>query len=386
MWFSMKEIKEKLPILILIILVFILYINNMPVDFNFNFFGFIEYLINNPDYGQYSNLKIFTISNIVLLGIFMYIYKISTSRKLPQEELINKIEKMSLFIVCFYLVLWGIMWWWNKYSTTKWLIKEKVINNVIVYDLENTLSYSITATGFLILFFMAFRQLMDKNIEIGTESYIYFVVIVLGIILLYLRWDGSWGLIKDLTEEPWLKLRKELLDGDEKGRHWALLIICICISILLVNPGGWFHKLWKNINTASGFGYFMHNENQKNPYLMTTLMFIVHWLIIFYNKKFYLGISILYIIYEIYDYRKNYGYYKDLEPKKDEVRNKKKAEAKASSSKRRTAARKRMNPNATKRRADARAKRNKSPEAARRLSPEKAKAKRLPVSKAHTIQ
>ena len=131
MLFSIKEIKKEIPILILIILVFILYINNMPVDFNFNVFGFIEHAIDDSDYGQYSNLKIFTISNIVLLCIFMYIYKISN---LPQEELRNKIGKMSLFIGGFYLVLWGIMWWGNKYSSTKWLIKEKVINNVIVYE------------------------------------------------------------------------------------------------------------------------------------------------------------------------------------------------------------------------------------------------------------
>ena len=45
MWFSVKGMKKELPILILILLVFILYVNNMPVDFNLNLFGFIEYLL-----------------------------------------------------------------------------------------------------------------------------------------------------------------------------------------------------------------------------------------------------------------------------------------------------------------------------------------------------
>jgi len=170
-----------------------------------------------------------------------------------------------------------------------------VINNVVVYDWKNALSYSLTAFGFLALFFFAFVRLMDGKNTGAKESYVWFIFIILGLILLYLRWDGCWSLIKDLFVEPANKL-KEDLSGDDKLNHIGVLVICIIISLILVNPGG----------GLKSFGYFMWNKNRSTK--MAVLMWVLNLLIIFLNRNLYMGLGIFYIIYDMYYHKSSDAY------------------------------------------------------------------------------
>ena len=76
-----KEIRNKSPLLGLLLLIFTLYINNMPVDFVINPSQVFNPIKEGEIPTGYHNQKILSLSNITLLITFIIIYFVLNGHK-----------------------------------------------------------------------------------------------------------------------------------------------------------------------------------------------------------------------------------------------------------------------------------------------------------------
>jgi len=244
------NLKKEMPLLGLLLLIFTLFINNMPVDFVININQIFNSIFKNEtqkDKKGLNNQKILSVSNIVLfitLSIIIFYLRGHKGQQVNDNGK-HSISQFQIYMISLigvisglYLVLWGVLHGLGDYGPLKYLKKNDYIKNVIIYDPTYLFLYSglsVICMGFISLIYYL---ILNTNIE-GHKTYGlygYFVIFVACIMLLYLRYDGFWDLIKDLTVKKGEQWRKNFKESGIKTIIVPILLI-ILMGILLWKSG-----------------------------------------------------------------------------------------------------------------------------------------------------
>mgnify|MGYP003389367119 CR=1 FL=1 len=274
--------KEQLPFIVMIMIVYSLYINNMPIDFNINPFAIME---GENDKFKPENLKLFTLSNIVLLFSFIYIIYISESTELRNHHL-----GLILSILGVYSVLWGIFYGFIYHFFKIKKLDNKWINNVILYSPSNLgLISGISTIVFALMMGIFIYVVEGKGGDMAMFSGIF--IFFFGIMFLYLKTDGFVDMWVDLA----LYIKKEWKkDWDD---HFPKLIGAGVLFAATVCA-----LLYDRFNTSFTFQK-SDGDNAKTAKISTITLILSIILTIFIfliNRNLSIGFSTYYIVFFIY--------------------------------------------------------------------------------------
>lgn len=280
-WILTKT-KEESHIVVPVFFMLLLYINNMPVDFNIKVLNPQEIFPLAPK-ATFKNLLL-----IVSFTLFISFFEFFTSARL---------SKYIGFVII--LVLSSIFYGIYLGGGKKYIKNGEVdgplkgyINDIKIDDewtfFWNGLSSTLSIIGIFLMFYLL-------NNEWGSGQYATLKIsipVILFLSVLYLKADGVWGLIygcydkgkdmiEDLKKEPWyFKL------------YWIFIAVLILLTILQkVSPKS--HSIVKYINPYGTLG-----RDTNHPALAVFVLLIMAY--IFRNKKMgFVIFTILIMIWEI---------------------------------------------------------------------------------------
>ena len=276
-----NKFRDQLPLLGLLLLIFSLYINNMPVDFVINPSQIFNPLEEGEIPSGYHNQKILSLSNITLLITFIIIYFVLNGHKIYSDngqDSIFQANMLYLIVGIFgiYSVIWGIF----KFAIFDDLKGNNYIKNVIIYDRDYYITYSLVSLVCMLVICGIYYRLISHGEGGGYETHCLFALFIICIMFLYLRWDGFLDFGNDLFVEKGEEWRKEW----EKNKLGTIVtIVSLALFIL----------------------FFMLKEKNETWDSIIFLSFLLfNAFLAFQNKKLYSYFAACYIMYIIYIYIK----------------------------------------------------------------------------------
>lgn len=164
------EKRDQYPLLIMIIIIWALYLNNMPVNFSLG-----------------SN-NIFTLSNI---NIMIFILILITSDLKKKGNIFTNYLLFFVITLGIYAISFTILQFKKIKNSLK---NNNIINNVMIYNWQYALINTIIATSIFILLTFLYGLIITK----GETNGLYIFIFILGLIFLYLKTDGVVSIIADI--------------------------------------------------------------------------------------------------------------------------------------------------------------------------------------------
>jgi len=271
---TLTKIEEQAHIVVPVFFLLILYINNMPVDFNIKVLSPQEILPLAPK-ATFKNMLL-----IVSFTIFMLLFETGIGNWKWKYYSIFPIVSVSSLV--FYLVF---------YSTGLKKIKNGellngYINDVKIDDKWTAIINSAVATLMIICIFGLFYFLNNRR------GYVISIPVILCLSVLYLKADGVWGLFygcydkgKDMIED----LKKEPVNF---WLYWGFIGILLLLTMVQWGSSK-VHSIVKYINPYGTLG-----RDTNHPALAVFVLLIMAYM--FRNKKMgFVIFTILIIIWEI---------------------------------------------------------------------------------------
>lgn len=177
---NIYEKRDQFPLLIMIIIIWALYLNNMPVNFS----------IGSKNILTLSNLNIMI---FILILITMDLKKGGTI-----------VSNYGIFFVMT-LIIYGIAFIILQIKDIKnYLKKNNIISDVMIYNWEYALINTLISTLIFILLTYLYNQILNGN-DTGNISIFIFI---LGLIFLYLKTDGVVSIIADIYKLSKTRIEK----------------------------------------------------------------------------------------------------------------------------------------------------------------------------------
>lgn len=277
-----KKIRDQLPLLGLLLLIFTLYINNMPIDFVINPSQIFNPIKEGEIPSGYHNQKILSLSNIILLITFIIIYFVLNDHKENTDNGQDFIfQKNILYLIVVIFGIYSVIWAFFKFVIFDLLKGNNYIKNVIIYDWDYYLSYSFVSLVCMLVICGIYWFIIKSDSGGVYVMYSLFALFILCIMFLYLRWDGFWDLLLDLTEGKIEEWKKEYKDNPQ-----GTIVTSVSLGVFILC-----------------FMYYeMSKRNLKEWYeiLIPFIFLCFNAFLAFQNKKLYSYFAIFYIIYAIY--------------------------------------------------------------------------------------
>jgi hypothetical protein len=291
------DIKMQLPVLIIFIIIFTLIINNMPVNFTFNF-NWVENEKIKKFLDSIANLL--TLKNISLLVFVIAIIIFDLSFEIKKSEhntftgdgqAISKTNKNFVALLSFAGLI-GIIWainlviWYffkndqlknNEKNNKKWYYNLSIKGKWETFANIVILVSGMIFVGLILWYWI--KKVKDQK-YLGDSSFLLMATGIFGwIMCLYLGWDG----IKDFCSSFLWPHIKNSVPNKFFSKQTAFAIVYLIMYIVLT----WVQPRKSHWNPAGLF------------YKYSPFVKILIFLITMRYKEYYIGFSIFYWVYYV---------------------------------------------------------------------------------------
>lgn len=179
---NVYEKRDQYPLLIMLIIIWALYLNNMPVNFSLG-----------------SN-DIFRLSN---MNIMIFILLLITSDLKMKGTIFTNYSVFFVITLVSYAIPFVLLQFKNIKNS---LEDNNIINNVMIYNWQYALINTVIATSIFILLTFLYGLIISK----GKTNGFYIFIFILGLIFLYLKTDGVVSIIADIYKLFKTDIEKEI--------------------------------------------------------------------------------------------------------------------------------------------------------------------------------
>lgn len=281
----LTNIEEQAHIVVPVFFILLLYINNMPIDFNLKFISLQEIYEHLPK-SSFKNM-------LMILSFTIFLLLLETGMGDWKWRYLGFVIILVLSLI-FYSIYYLTGYKNVEAGEINGLLKG-YINDITIENFESAMINIATSTS-MIIFIAILYYLLINHGDGQYKALFISLGFILCISVLYLKAEGVLALINYILKLPYWELWKDQNKKIDMGKISYLIFIGILLFLTLwggfINQKGFIHYLNPYANLA---------KDIKHPILSLFILLIVAYM--FRNKKMsFVLFTILLIVWEyLYD-------------------------------------------------------------------------------------